>query len=106
MNHQDFVKSYYASMPNSVDALYAQISPPHFPFLPFWWEIEAHGQLCFDDSAANAVAYNMYNRLPNHGKGWRFHRWRCEMSGPLVGPTAKLSGDAPKDFDIYNYVKL
>jgi len=95
--------SHWNSIPNSVEKLYALISPPFFPFVKYWWEIQAWGQLCFDQAAANATAYNMYNRLPNHGKGFKFHAWKCKMSGPLIGG-AKLNGDAPKDFDIFNYV--
>lgn len=99
-------ESYFMGMVNNVRALYAQISPPGtFGLIRKWVRVEAWGQLCTDEAAAKATAYHMHNRLPDHGKGWKFHKWRCEMDGPLVGNKAKLNGDAPKDFAISDYVR-
>jgi hypothetical protein len=90
-------------MPNSVRALYGTFERWGIPFLKKEIRIEAWGQLCFDEAACNAIAYHMHN----HGmrSGWRFVSWRCEMDGPVIGG-AKLTGAAPPDFNIYNYVRM
>jgi hypothetical protein len=96
--------SHWDSMPNSVRQLWALLSPPGLPFVQTWHRIQGWGQLCFDDAAARMTAYHMYNRLPFHGSGWSFHKWRCDMDGPLIGDQAKLEGKAPDNFKIFDYV--
>ena len=91
---------HYASIPNNVRALYATFEWRFFPFIRKEVKIEAWGQLCFDDAAAQATAYHMHNNKMN---AWTYISWRCEMDGPCVGG-AKLSGSAPQNFDIYDYV--
>ena len=95
------VNEHYRGMPNAVDALYARIGLSWLPFITWEIEIEARGQLCFDEAAANATAFHMYNN--GMRRGFRFVSWRVDMSGPLVG-RAKRSGLAPEDFKISNYV--
>ena len=93
--------AHWASMPNSVDALYGLFWFWPLPFIIVERRIEAWGQLCFDDAANNAIAFFMYNHGMRHG--WRYLSWRCEMSStPAHG--GKLSGKAPKNFNIYDYV--
>lgn len=95
------MKAQYAGIPNNVLALYATFRHKWIPFLTIERKIEAWGQLCFDSAAANAVAYNMYNK--GWHRNWIYVSWRCEMEGELVGG-AKTSGKSPTNFDVFNYV--
>ncbi len=92
-------QAHWASMPNSVRALYATFKKIGFPWTEKEERIEAWGQLCFDDAACRAVSYWMHNK--RMGGKWKFVSWRCEMDGPCVGG-AKLNGEPPPDFDVYS----
>ncbi len=98
------IRHHYGAMANNCEALFAQISVAPFHLLRFWIEIEGRGQRCFDEVAARHTAYHLHNHFWNHGAGVRFHKWKVKMRGPLVGPNAKLSGNAPKNFKITDYL--
>lgn len=92
-------QSHWASIPNSVRALYGTFKRTGFPWTTKEVEIEAWGQLCFDDAAARACAYHMWNHEMR--TGWKFVSWRCVMDREPVG--GKLSGVAPADFSFEKY---
>src|SRR5258708_3402165 len=73
----------FASMPNSVRALYGTFQSTSFPWRKKELLIEAWGQLCFDAAANNAIAYHMWNH--DIRSGWKFLSWRVEMDGEPVG---------------------
>lgn len=94
---------HWDGIPNSVHALYGTFQMTRFPWLKKKIRIEAWGQLCFDEAANNAIAYHMYNY--NMRTGWKYMSWRVEMDGPPQGG-GKLSGTAPDNFNIFNYVPV
>lgn len=104
MDYNDYAPaewvSHWAAMPNSVRALYGIFRRGNKTVEV---QIEAWGQLCFDDAANRAIAYHMHNHPRDIPSGYYYVGWRCEMDGPLLGG-AKRTGDAPTNFDIYNYV--
>lgn len=92
--------AHWDAMPNSVRALYATFRSTRFPWRTEEIQIEAWGQLCFDDAAARAVAYHMWNHRMR--TDWVYLSWRVEMDGPCLGG-AKKSGVAPDDFQLSKY---
>lgn len=88
-------RKHFASMPNAVDGLYCTFALKWLPFIRWEEEMEAWGQLCFDDEACEVAADYM---LDHHMTWWaKFVSWRVKMSGPLVGG-AKMRGVAPAAF--------
>lgn len=92
--------AHWDSLPNSVGALYATIQSTTFPWRKKEIKIDGRGQLCFDEAAARAVAYHLWNHEMR--TGWVYLSWRVEMDKPCVGG-AKKSGMAPADFSIAKY---
>jgi hypothetical protein len=44
-------------------------------------KVEAWGQIATPDAHAHMVAYDMWNYLPDRGKGWRYVGWRVQPYG-------------------------
>jgi hypothetical protein len=58
-------------------------------------KMQAWGQLCDGNDHLDFVKSELYNEYPNHGKGYRYIKWRCVPDNPKRNKNI-LSGKANK----------
>lgn len=76
------VNAWRASIPQqNVGTFFAKIRSPFF-FIARWHRVDAWGQLCDGTDHRDYVHNMLYNKFPNHGKGYTYIAWRCEPDNP------------------------
>jgi len=76
------VANWLASLPSqNVGKLYARIKHPWLP-ITTEHKVEVWGQVCDGRDHKDAVHNMLYNRWPNHGKGYTYVSWRAEPDHP------------------------
>lgn len=91
--------NYVNSLPqNYVGTLYANIKSPFLPIYT-WHEVPVWGQVADGREHKISVHLMLYNKFPNHGKGFTYVAWRNEPSRPELND-AKREGDVidPKPY--------
>lgn len=77
------IADWYASLPSqNCGTLYATIK---IPFLPLYIEhrVEIWGQVCDGrDHRSSVHTALLYNKFPNHGRGFTYVRWRAVPDNP------------------------
>ncbi len=76
------VASWLASLPDqNIGKIYARIRPPFWPFAPEF-KVDGWGQICDGQDHRDMVHLMLYNKFPNHGKGWTYISWRAVPDHP------------------------
>ena len=92
------VANWLARLPSqNVGTLYATIKTP---FLPIWieYKVDAWGQLCDGRDHRDMVHLMLYNKFPNHGKGFTYTSWRAVPDNPDANKyprSGKVTGPLP-----------
>lgn len=58
-------------------------------------KVQAWGQIATPNAMPDTVAYEMWNNLPLHGKGWTYTKWRVRPYGgkPDFPTTGKVTDE-------------
>lgn len=61
-------------------------------------KVKAWGQIATPDARPDMVAYEMWNNLPFHGRGWKYIAWRVKPRGgkPTFSTEGKVT-DADRE---------
>lgn len=78
------IKNWLASLPDdNVGTLHAKIKPPSpLSGIGLWYKVDGWGQLCDGRDHRDMVHLMLYNKFPNHGKGWTYVAWKAEPDNP------------------------